>query len=523
MVDIFYDNGNLNKNRLQENWVKKNIKEYPLITQFAIDSNFIGLKYSQILYNYYNGLNSLPLCNLCNLQNKRFLGFKLGYDNFCSKKCAAKYSKNDSILKRKENTIKKYGVAHTSQLDKVKIKQKETNIKKYGFISPTLNEDVRNKQINTMLDKYGVKYSGENDILLKKSIKSREKNYLIELKNSYPDLNIKVLKEGLFEINCNNCKLNYNITSSLLYLRSKRYNINPCLNCNPLHSYKYNGENELISFLNQNNIKIETKNRKILNGKELDIFLPEFNIAIEFNGLYWHSELFKEKDYHFNKKENCEKLGINLIFIWEDDWLYKKDIILSRLKSILNLNKKIYARKCIIKKIENSEYINFLKNNHIQGKIYAKYKIGLFLNDELKAVMSFGKLRKSLGFNKKDDSWELYRYCSSLNTNIVGGFSKMLSYFENEIKPNLLISYANRDWTSIFNNVYDKNNFSFISKTPINYFYFKNDKKSHRFKFNKFNLIKQGFDKNKTEKEIMKENGFFKIYGCGNLKFEKKY
>lgn len=522
MIDIFYDNGNLNKNKLREEWVKNNIDDYYLIKDFEANNNLQGYKFSQILYNYFNKYIEIPLCE-CGINNKRFLGFNIGYDNFCSKKCAAKHTKAQSILKRKENTIKKYGVEHTSKLDIVKGKQKLTNLKKYGVISPTLDESIREKQINTMLSKYGVKYSGENDILLRKTITTRENKYLEELNNSYPNFNIKVLKEGSFEVYCEICNKHYNITSSLLYLRTKRYNINPCLNCNPLQSYKYSGENELISFLEYHNIKIERKNRKILNGKELDIFLPELSIAIEFNGLYWHSELFKEKDYHFNKKEKCEELGINLIFIWEDDWLYKKEIILSRLKSILNLNEKIFARKCLIKELDNEEYINFLKNNHIQGQIYAKYKIGLYHNNKLKAVMSFGKLRKSLGFNYKENCWELYRYCSLLETNIIGGFSKLLSYFEKTIKPNLLITYANRDWTSIKSNVYHKNNFIFNSKTPINYFYFKNDKKNHRFNFNKTKLIKQGYDKNKTEKQIMMENGYLRIYGCGNLKFSKIY
>lgn len=115
-------------------------------------------------------------------------------------------------------------------------------------------------------------------------------------------------------------------------------------------------ETELKDFLNSLDIKIIENDRMILEGKELDIFIPSHNIAIEYNGLYWHSEQYIDKNYHLNKTEACEAKGIQLIHIFEDEWLYKQDIVKSRLKNILGLTQnKIWARKCEIKIVDTKD------------------------------------------------------------------------------------------------------------------------------------------------------------------------
>jgi hypothetical protein len=133
--------------------------------------------------------------------------------------------------------------------------------------------------------------------------------------------------------------------------------------------------------------------------------------------------------------------------------------------------------------------------------------------------MTFGELRKSLGNSKKEGSFELLRFCNKLNTNVVGGASKLLKHFENNFEYEEIISYADRRWSN--GDLYEKLDFTFISKTRPNYFYVRLDKREPRFKYRKDILVKEGYDKTKTEKEIMKERGYNRIYDCGSLKFVK--
>jgi hypothetical protein len=401
----------------------------------------------------------------------------------------------------------------------------KTNITKYGGISPTSNIDVRIKQKKTMIERYGVEYTGNSSELMNKSFTTRYDKYKNHIKERYRSLKIvNILKEGELEIECDKCNNNYIIRTELLSLRVFRYNVTPCLICNPLSKYGDTKENEIFDYISNLGVNIIKGDRKILSGKEIDIYLPELKIGFEFNGLYWHSELHKEKTYHIDKKVKCLSKEINLIHIWEDDWIYKKDIVISRINNLLNINtNKIMARKCEIKMVDNKSSKTFLEKNHLQGSIYSSYNIGLYYKDELVSLMTFGKLRRSLGQSKKN-GWELYRFCSKLNTTIIGGFSRLLKYFESEIKPSILLTYANRDWSIRYNNVYEKNGFSFENETNINYWYFTTDsKRKHRFQFRKDKLIKDGFDPEKTEIEIMRERGYNRVFDCGNLKYIKTY
>jgi len=525
-MKIFYDNGKLNKNKLRSSWVKNNLPElYEKIEYFIIDNNISDLKFSNIIYNYLNSLKEIPKCVQCNIGERRFIGFQEGYNNFCSRKCASIFSLPSLLINRKINTIKKYGVDHTSKLESVKNKQMETNISKYGFKSPTQNKTVNDKQRKSMLDRHGVEYTGNSEILMNKVFLSRSVKYKSMIDNNYPDLNISIIEEGTFNIKCDKCNGSYEIKNELLRLRYFRYKVEPCLICNPLQSYKLGSENEISKFVESLGLDLIKNDRLILDGKEIDILIKDKNVAIEFNGLYWHSELYKDKNYHIDKKLNSIKKGINLIHIWEDDWLYKEDIVKSRLINTLGLNNtKIYARKCIIKVISSKESSIFLDMNHLQGSIKSSFNIGLFYNDELVSIMTFGKFRRCLGTNSINGKWELYRFCNKLNTSVIGSFSKLLKNFENSNNPDELITYINRDW-STGDNVYVKNNFKFVSNTPINYWYFnsKEVKRKHRFNFRKDKLVREGYDKILTEKEIMYNRGFNVIWDCGSIKYSKNY
>ena len=259
--------------------------------------------------------------------------------------------------------------------------------------------------------------------------------------------------------------------------------------------------------------------REILAGLELDIYLPEHKIAIEFNGNRFHSDLFKKKEYHLKKTLECSRKGIRLIHIWECDFMKKRDIVMSNLQYILSkVTTRIYARKCKIREITASKASKFLQENHLQGTTVSKVRLGLFLEEELVSVMTFSKLRAAVGMKHKEGSYELTRFCNRKRTSVIGGASKLYTYFMRNYTPEYVISFANRDWS--VGGMYEKLGMTFVKNTSPGYFYVKSQYRYSRFKFSKHKLVEMGHDQTKTEYQIMTELGYFRIWDCGNLKYE---
>lgn len=255
--------------------------------------------------------------------------------------------------------------------------------------------------------------------------------------------------------------------------------------------------------------------------KEIDIYIPELKLGFEFNGVYWHSDKFKSKDYHYQKWKLCNENDVKLIYIWEDDWKNKQKIVKSNISANLNaIQNIIYARKCIIKKVNNEETKQFLNTNHLQGQCQSSIKFGLYYNECLVSLMAFGKKRMIMNQQSNDNDYELLRFCNKINTLVIGGASKLFKYFIDNYKPNSIISLAD---CSISNgNLYKILGFKEVGHTGLNYWWVKNGIRYHRSNFMKHKLVAQGYDKNKSETEIMQELKCHKIYGPGNLKYEWK-
>jgi len=418
----------------------------------------------------------------------------------CSRKC--------SEQKNKDTILEKYGVDNVSKSEFVQSKKIETCLNNFGVDYPQQSKEIFNKGKKTKKFLYG----DENYSNCDKMIITKRKNII----NKYDAIDY----DGNFlTFKCDKDHL-YKITFGLYFNRVK-VKTNLCTICNPYKSNESPNEIKLYDFINEicsDNILL--KNRTILNGKELDIYMPDRKIALEYNGLYWHNELYKPKNYHLDKTEDCEKNGIKLIHIYEDDWKYKEDIVKSRLINIFQKNEsKIGARKCSIDNVSNNNTLQFLEKNHIQGYSTSSINIGLYYNKELVSIMTFIKLRKKI--NKKENEYELLRFCNKLNTNVVGGASKLFNFFVQKYNPTLVMSYADRSWSQ--GDLYKKLDFEFVGKTQPNYYYIIDGIRNYRFNYRKDKLIKQGFDPKKTEHEIMLERKIYRIYNSGNLKFIKKF
>ena len=208
----------------------------------------------------------------------------------------------------------------------------------------------------------------------------------------------------------------------------------------------------------------------------------------------------------------------NTIFIYEDEWLLKNNIVKDRIDNILGATRnKIYARQCEVRTVERKEMMEFLDNNHIQGGINSKYSYGLYFNGELVSLMTFCGLRKNLGSKQKDNVFELLRFCNKLGYNVVGGASRLLKHFIRENNPRQIISYCDRRWSD--GNLYEKLGFVRDHESQENYFYCVGGIRRNRFNYRKDVLVRNGYDENKTEKEIMFERNIMRIYDCGTIMF----
>ena len=449
----------------------------------------------------------------CIICEKEFEVKKTTQKKMCSDECRKKWNsidenKHKRLEAGKKVVLSNHGIDSIFKKEAFKSDYKNIMITKYGVDNPmkyksfvkNLQETLKEKQITLLIPKL----NDNNLVLLDEYSVNKNGN------TSLP-YNFKCLK-------CNN------IFTSTVMGSGK---IPICRKCYPLVKNS-KLEESIRDFLNDNNISHLDNNRKTLNGKEIDLLIETHNLGLEIDGNYYHSEIRGEKDknYHINKSKLSYDKGIKLIHIFEDELLYKKDIVLSRLSNLLSLNtNKIFARKCKINEVSKKEAIEFLNKNHIQGNSIDKIRLGLFYNDELVSLMTFGGLRKVLGSYAIEGDYELVRFANKINTSVIGGFSKLIKYFINNNKPNKIITYADIRWSGLNPNdtVYNKNGFKYLGNTPPNYWYLKigeYNNRFHRYNFRKDILVKEGFDVNLTEFEIMKIKGYDRIWDCGNMKFE---
>jgi len=280
-------------------------------------------------------------------------------------------------------------------------------------------------------------------------------------------------------------------------------------------------------------INFITSDRKILGGLEIDLLSINDKIGIEIDGLYYHSEIIgkKEKNYHINKTNMANKAGFQLIHIFEDEIIMKKEIVINKLKHIFGINNslKIHGRKCNVQEISSKEKSQFIEKYHIQGNSLSTHNIGAFYRDELVAVMSFSNNRN---MNKThfhtQNNYELVRFVTKSNYIINGIASKMLKYFISKYNPYIIISFADRRWTlNKDDNLYTKLGFKLITilKPDYSYVNFKisRNRRLHKFGFGKSSIKKRYpdiYDESKTEWEMMQELGYDRIWDCGKFKYE---
>lgn len=406
---------------------------------------------------------------------------------FVSRRSKSKFCSHSCSMKHPETTKKRLETARKKSPDDPlnHKKRNKTFLKKYGYKSPFALKEVRDKRKQTYIERYGV----EHISTLRKA--NLDKSTLETL---YSEGLTTAEIGGVVGVK-RTCVENYfryhNIKTRKETVQSKE-------------------ERKIVSLLNEHNIEYIQNSRQIIAPKELDIYIPSKKVAIEVNGLYWHSEHFLEKDYHVKKREMCIENDINLLQFYDvqvqDKWPIVSSVILNK----LGLTEKIHARKCKIVEMTNDR--EFLDTNHIQGGVGSFLSYALTYNDEVVSVMSFGKPR----FNKKYN-WELLRFCNKLGVSVIGGAKKLFSHFLKNHSGSI-VSYCNRN---LFDgSLYLSLGFEYVGESKPSYFYFNKNKNYivSRYQAQKHKLPKllKNFDPQKTEVQNMLDNEYMRIWDSGN-------
>jgi hypothetical protein len=491
LENCFTKNGSLNNYVTKDYWWENRnfLEQKKTILNLTDDLNTLNM--TQKIYHVIKGTNQKPKCDVCTNETT-FLNYHDGYRTCCSIQCSGKSKlrlekivkntdREKAILSHKKICLEKYGVEYWVQTEQHKQKSKETKFKRYG--NEYYNASDRLIKCKEILD---LDYIANEHYVNKRSYIDIAKDY----DNRY--INARYIHKQMS-------------AAGYRGQRAKGF----------FSSYETDITNHI-----KNNTKftIHNNDRLTVKNTEIDVFVVEKNFGIEINGLHWHEDQKKAKYHLLSKMNKLNAAYIRVVNIWDSEYIHKYDIVLSIINNILQINQtKIYARNCIVKQLTSTEYKLFLDNNHIQGAVNSTIRYGLFYDDKLISVMGFGKSRFKSG------DIELQRYCNLLNTNVVGGASKLFKCVVNKHHLTKIISYCDLRWFT--GNIYKTLGFEYSHQTNPNYYYFKdggkNQKLESRIKYQKHKLknILPIFDETKTEYENMIANNYKRVFDCGNLVF----
>ena len=572
-----------NMNTLLKNWIGKNkdrileLGHWRRVYKFILAETGIAAT-AQTVYDI-----CYP-ADVINCASASFVGFAVGYRS-CAKNCncytarlSSAVSRSKQALteaekvaissKRKETVNAKFGVDNVFLLPSIQQLAQVTKLKKYG--DATYNNQAQ--AVSTNLSKYGVPnvmqvsaIAAANAATVKNipEIVARTKQTKLDkygdatYNNQAQAVSTNLSKYGVTNPSMTKLvqqKISQSMGNHFVKSHTVKYNVTPqfvpldyvagsnnkwkCNECqNVINGLALNGkftrcytchpsgsipENQVRDFVKSLGLVVVGNARDIIAPKEIDIYIPSHNVAIEYCGTYWHSEQFgKGKQYHAQKLKDCAAQGIRLITLFSTHWEASPGIVKSRIQQYLGMQTtKIYARQCSIVTISTATAREFLNNNHLQGYCNAVTKLGLYYNNQLVAVMTFSKSR----FEKHKD--EMIRYAVLQDTSVTGAASKLFKHHVKTTTATSITTYSDNTWG--YTDFYEKLGFKLISRGTPGYFYInlkKNaDVQLNRMQYQKHKLLSKGLtvDMTQTEYTNMLANGYDRVWDCGHSKFEYK-
>ena len=484
------------------------------------------------------------VCDYCGIKFVRSIrNLRLGRTILEKESCN---SKQCARQKREESQLKKYGTRNAGGSKDSQQKAISTWQTNLGVSNPMHSEKVKNKVAQTCEAKYQVKSflaTQECRVALKEHCKNNaaeirqkiEKTCLEKYQATHPrknvdyfhDFQIKFLeKHGVafpsqlsdhLEKREATCLQKYGFKHPVMNADIQQKIKTTCLERYgkyPVNSFGET-ENEIRDLVRCWGFKTE-KNYSLLNGKEIDILIPEQNLAIEYCGLFWHNEMSptpRDRLYHYNKYEELRKIGVQLITIFEDEWLLRKDICKSILMSKLGvIPNKIPARKCLVRQVDIKMANAFMDKNHLQGKAKSSIAFGLYYDKNLVSCITFGSHHR-----KSTSALILNRMSSLVNTNVIGGFSKIFNHAKQNLNKEI-VTWSDNRWST--GAIYKKLGFQLNEEMGPDYSYYKYGS------FGKKRKSKQSMKKKNvncpdgtTEREWCLQNDFVRIWDCGKIRW----
>lgn len=484
-------------------------------------------KWVEQLYRYEHNVIVTPKCPVCGAELK----FKNATDGFATY-CKSCTGKSSAVINARTNTmLKLYGVPHYTNRKKFA----ETCKSRYGVSNPNHLPTVREKISNTNKERYGG--IGFSSLTLKQ--KTLDSIYALygatnirqaDLHESYPELIDFNGPEWMCtcpHLGCNKCQSKTYITNQRTHYTRKKEGTELCTNLLPIRNIDTKDTSIEIfvrNILDSHKIVHIDNSFDIIPPKQIDIYCPDYHVGFEINGTRWHSDRFHSAKSALHKKQICETENIKLITIWEDQINRIPEIVESVVLSKLGIYKRrLCARKCTIKEIDSKCCSNFLEHNHIQGRTSSQVRLGAYINDELVGVMTFIQSRGCQGSKvRAAGQWELNRFCTLLNTQVIGLTSKMLKYFIRHYNPTSVISFSHNDISD--GDVYSKLGFTKIGRPNTSYYYIKSNVRYHRSNFTRAGIVRRWpeydiNDRSWTERQVMNEKNYYRIYDCGTQKW----
>ena len=482
-------------------------------------------------------------------------GRKAYRDAILEKYGDAEYFQTDDFKQKNQATLHDtYGVTNYSQTPEWKDKVKATSESRYGVSHPSQSPVVKAKGIATCMERYGVENFAKTPEFVERATKTSLEHWGVSHPSRSPIIGERRIASNMLKygaphymqsaayqdrilgryislIEGKSCEIVDRPTPDTIKFRCKicgnemteqvqlvkarsAAGLTPCTCCmpkNPPVSYE---ERELTAYVESLGFTVSHYDRDFIGPYGADIVVEDKKLIIEYDGVYWHSEAHKSDKYHITKTLYGQEKGYRVVHIFSDEWVYSNDIVKSRIKHILGVSsaRVVHARDCEVKLVESAIANAFLTTNHLQGAAISKWRYGLYFGEELVALMTFGESRF------EDNTIELIRYCALMDVSVVGGAGKLFKRFAGD-NPNVevITSYADARW-STSDAFYTKLGFALDSMSSPGYYIVDGDIRRNRMQFQRHKIAGPG-DEGKTEHDITRERGLFRIYDCGQYKY----
>lgn len=410
-----------------------------------------------------------------------------------------KENRNAGMIKKHGAKVSAKALASTlSRIDNLQVKGRETLRKNYGVDNPGQIPGHYDRVVATMEENYGVRHYA----YLPENIQQREEYQVNKYKRLTPnfidfhelieDQDKKEVYENpnkLVNFTCNECNRIDSVPTETYKWRIREVGT-PCITCSGI-SHGSRKEQALALYISDLSVDIKQNMRGLLNNLEIDILIPEYNLGIEFNGLFWHNSSRIDKNYHKNKTDLAKEKGLRLIHVFEDEWEHKSDIVKSKIAGLLNKSVSIDINDCILQEITTEQCRQFVRFNNLANYIESNINIGLFYLGNLVTVMSFVNLNNNI--------YELVNFTCLKNHKIIDADIKLFQHFIEAYSPDGIIGYSDNRWDDDL--LYKNLGFIYNNDTP---------------------LIEWGIDLSKmvrfNKNELLIENtncDYFTIWDCG--------